>query len=216
MKKLIIIVAAVLFALPSMAQGKSGNYYRLKTLYDILPVGSHNIVFLGDSITDGGEWAEIFENCNVLNRGISGDRAQWLGKRITPIVNGGPKKLFIMIGTNDLRVGNPIGDIIYDVSAIVDIFKEKSPNTEIYIQSVLPVDVTTKRYLETPNRNKEINDLNERYKKLCEKEGLTYIDLNTAMADENGNLRKDMSNDGLHLLPKGYMTWKNIILPFVE
>lgn len=61
--------------------------------------------FLGNSITDGGEWAELFNNRHVKNRGISADRSGWLLDRLDPIINGHPKKLFLMIGTNDLAVG---------------------------------------------------------------------------------------------------------------
>jgi lysophospholipase L1-like esterase len=214
MKKILVFAATLLFALPSM--GQSSYNYRLRSLYEILPVESRNIVFLGDSITDGGEWAEMFGNSNMLNRGISGDRAEWLNDRIDPILNGQPKKLFLMIGVNDLGAGRTVDEIVNDVSRIVDLFQKKSPDTELYIESVLPVDLTNERYAKHQNRNEKITELNNRYKKLCEKERITYIDLNTAMADENGNLRNDMSNDGLHLMAEGYLTWKKAILPYVE
>ena len=64
----------------------------------MLPLHSSDIVFLGNSITDGCEWAELFENRHVKNRGISGDRSGWLLERLDSIIAAHPKKLFLMIG----------------------------------------------------------------------------------------------------------------------
>jgi lysophospholipase L1-like esterase len=214
MKKLIVFAVALLFALPSM--GQSAYNYRSRSMYEAFPVESRNIVFLGDSITDECEWAELFGNHNILNRGISADRALWLGERLDPIVSGHPKKLFLMIGTNDLSADSSIDDIVAAVEAVVNRFQKESPRTELYIESVLPVDVTNERYVKAQDRNEKIAELNNRYKALCAEAGITYIDLNTAMADETGNLRKDLSNDGLHLMSEGYMLWKNLIASHVK
>jgi lysophospholipase L1-like esterase len=214
MKKIIVFAAVLLFALPSM--GQAAYNYRSRSLYEILPVESRNIVFLGDSITDECEWAELFGNYNILNRGISADRALWLSDRLDPIVNGHPKKLFLMIGTNDLSAGSSIDDIVGAVEAVVNRFQKESPDTELYIQSVLPVDMTRERYAKAQDRNEKITELNNRYKALCTEDGITYIDLNTAMADETGNLRADLSNDGLHLMGEGYTVWKQLIASHVK
>ena len=64
-------------------------------------------VFLGNSITDGGEWNELLANPRVKNRGISGDRSSWMLDRLDLIVGGQPRKLFLLIVTNDLAAGIP-------------------------------------------------------------------------------------------------------------
>ena len=97
-------------------------------------------VFLGNSITDGGEWAELFNNRHVKNRGISADRSGWLLDRLDPIINGHPKKLFLMIGTNDLAVGITPEEVAANVEKLLDRFAEESPWTKIYVQSILPVN----------------------------------------------------------------------------
>ena len=100
MKKLLFLAALLAAALPTLAQS-SYNFQR-RSLFEVLPIHSGDIVFLGNSITDGGEWNELLANPRVKNRGISGDRSGWLLDRLDPIVGGHPKKLFLMIGVNDL------------------------------------------------------------------------------------------------------------------
>ena len=103
MKKIVLLAAALLLAVASFAQSEYN--YQKRSLFEQLPIRGNDIVFLGNSITDGGEWAELFNNRHVKNRGISADRSGWLLDRLDPIINGHPKKLFLMIGTNDLAVG---------------------------------------------------------------------------------------------------------------
>ena len=102
MKKAILFAAALFVAVASFAQNEYN--YQKRSLFEQLPIRGNDIVFLGNSITDGCEWAELFNNRHIKNRGISADRSGWLLDRLDPIVNGHPKKLFLMIGTNDGHV----------------------------------------------------------------------------------------------------------------
>ncbi len=214
MKKLLVLAAAVMFVLPAISQ--SAYNYQKRSLFEKLPVTSKDIVFLGNSITDGGEWAEIFGKANIKNRGISGDRAEWMADRLDPIVGGKPQKLFLMIGTNDLYVGTAIDPIVKYIDGVLERFQKESPKTKLYVQSVFPVDVSHERYAKTQNRNEEIVELNKRLEKLCAERGITYIDVHSALKDETGNLRKDVSNDGLHLMGEGYMVWKKVLEPYMK
>lgn len=101
MKRLLILAAALLLTGAAFAQGE--YHFQRRSLFDVLPLHSSDIVFLGNSITDGCEWAELFENRHVKNRGISGDRSGWLLERLDSIIAAHPKKLFLMIGTNEDR-----------------------------------------------------------------------------------------------------------------
>ncbi len=214
MKKIFIFAAAVLFVLPAVSQ--SPYNYQKRTLFEKLPVTSKDIVFLGNSITDGGEWAEIFGMPNIKNRGISADRAEWLAGRLDPIVGGKPKKLFLLIGTNDLSAGQTIDQIVGNIEGVLARFQKDSPKTKLYVQSVFPVDVTNDRYAAAQDRNDKILELNGRLEKLCADRGIVYIDVHSALKDEAGNLRKDLSNDGLHLMGEGYMVWKEVLKPYIK
>lgn len=214
MKKIFLIAVAMLFALPSF--GQAPYYYQRTSLFESLPVMSKDIVFLGDSITDHGEWSELFGNKNIKNRGISADRAVWLGNRLDPIVEGRPKKLFVLIGTNDLSAGVSVEQVAESIGVLIDRFAEDSPKTKVYIQSVFPVDVANERYANAQDRNEQILRLNRMIVELCDDKDVAYIDVHSALKDKDGNLRGDLSNDGLHLTGKGYMVWKKVVEPYVK
>ena len=76
MKKLLFLALLLAAALPTFAQS-SYNFQR-RSLFEVLPIHSNDIVFLGNSITDGCEWAELFDNPRIKNRGISADRTGWM------------------------------------------------------------------------------------------------------------------------------------------
>ena len=131
MKKVILLAAALFVAVASFAQNEYN--YQKRSLFEQLPIRGNDIVFLGNSITDGCEWAELFNNRHVKNRGISADRSGWLLDRLDPIINGHPKKLFLMIGTNDLAVGIAPEEVAANVEKLLDRFAEESPWTKIYV-----------------------------------------------------------------------------------
>ncbi|MCP3895963.1 MAG: sialate O-acetylesterase, partial [Bacteroides sp.] len=83
-------------------------YYQRASLFEELPIDSKDIVFLGNSITNGGEWAELLNNKRVKNRGISGDICQGVYDRLDPILKGKPAKIFLLIGINDISRGTPV------------------------------------------------------------------------------------------------------------
>lgn len=218
MKKILLLAVAVLCASAACAQ--SAYNYQRRSLFDTLPVRPSDIVFLGNSITDGCEWAELFDNRHVKNRGISGDRTGWMLERLDPIVKGRPKKLFLMIGTNDLAAGIAPREVAGNVCRIIERFRNESPWTKIYVQSILPVngadvDVPHKKHWE---RGAEIVETNRLLEDLCagEQKNLMYVDVYSALVDEKGMLDKRYTNDGLHLTGEGYLAWKAVIEKYVK
>ena len=96
MKRIVLLLLGLLLALPQFAQERkySTFYEQRATLFEELPVTSKDIIFLGNSITNGCEWAELFQNKNVKNRGISGDICMGVYDRLDPIVKGKPANYF--------------------------------------------------------------------------------------------------------------------------
>jgi len=121
-----ILTALLLFAAAAVFAQSEYNFQR-RSLFEKLPVTSKDIVFLGNSITDGGEWNELLANPRVKNRGISGDRSSWMLDRLDPIVGGQPRKLFLLIGTNDLAAGTPAAEVVANVRKIVERFQSEGP-----------------------------------------------------------------------------------------
>ena len=215
MKKIVLLAAALLLAVASFAQSEYN--YQKRSLFEQLPIRGNDIVFLGNSITDGGEWNELLANPRVKNRGISGDRSSWMLDRLDPIVGWQPRKLFLLIGTNDLAAGTPAAEVVANVRKIVERFQSESPRTKLYVQSVFPVNDSFKKYAAKHGRHDaDIVAVNKGLQALCAEKGIVYIDLWTLLADKNGKLRADLTNDGLHLMGEGYIVWRDAVLPYVK
>lgn len=188
------------------------TYYEQKvTLFRLLPDEPNEIIFLGNSITDIGEWTEIWNNIKVKNRGISGDNTFGVLARLDEIVSAKPKQIFIMIGINDMARNIPDSIIISNYNKIIQTIQQTSPTTTIIVQSVLPTNNEFTAFKNHQNKTIHITTVNKALKKMCSEKGLTYLNLHDAFLDENGKLNKQYTNDGLHINGYGYMLWKKII-----
>ena len=192
-------------------------YYQRATLFEQLPVDTDDIIFLGNSITNGCEWAELFANPHIKNRGISGDITEGVYDRLYPIVQGKPAKLFLLIGINDVARDSSAQAIVQNIERIVEKIKQETPSTRIYLQSVLPVSDHYKMFEGHTSRRQRIPEINAGLKQLASRHQITYIDLYTHFLDPStGKMNIEYTNDGLHLLGKGYLLWRNIVLPYIN
>lgn len=202
------------FPIKDFAQtiGKFSTYYdQRELLFETLPTSRRDIIFLGNSITDGCEWSELFRNKHCKNRGISGDVCDGVLNRLTTVTKGQPAKVFLMIGINDLgRGGNP-DTIAMKTRQIVKRIKAESPRTKIFIQSVLPVNDYYGRFETHTVRWKDVPVTNKLLQQIAQEEGVTYIDLFPLFANAEGKMNIDYSNDGLHLTGKGYQVWHDAL-----
>jgi len=160
-----------------------------------------SIVMVGDSITAGCEWNELFSRNDIANRGIYGDSTAGVLNRIDSILKLHPSKAFLMIGSNDIASGAPADVIVENYKRIILKLKNSAA---LFVQSTL-----FRRKMEI-GINAEIGVLNERIKSFCLQNNVVYIDLNPALAPR-GYLDKTYSNDGVHLNGEGYLIWKREI-----
>lgn len=190
----------------------NNTYYQGRMeLFNSLPVQKGAIVFLGNSITERGAWGELLPGVKVMNRGIGGDNTFGVLARLEGVVKAQPRKLFLLIGINDLSRGLPEEVILNNYERIVRYIQNHSPGTKIYIQSVLPLyePLTTAAYLK--NKKDSILQLNVGIKQIAGKYGLPYIDLHELFADANGDLKKELTADGIHLKPPAYVMWVDFL-----
>ncbi|MFY0256040.1 GDSL-type esterase/lipase family protein [Chitinophaga sp. 30R24] len=190
----------------------NNTYYQGRMeLFNSLPLQKHAIVFLGNSITERGAWGELLPGIKVMNRGIGGDNTFGVLARLEGVVNAVPRRLFLLIGINDLSRGLPEEVILHNYDRIVGYIRQHSPKTKIYVQSVLPLyePMTTAAYLK--NKKDSIIQLNVGIRKIAAKYNLTFINLHEVFADTNGDLKKDLTIDGIHLRPEGYVVWINYL-----
>lgn len=222
-KNLVLIIGlvccAVLISLTkdaSAQQRKHTTYYEQRaTLFDELETSKKDIIFLGNSITDGGEWSELFQNRHCKNRGISGDVCDGVLDRLTTVTKGQPAKVFLMIGINDLGRGGHPDTVAMKTRQIVRRIKAESPRTKIYIQSILPTNDHYGLFGGHTARWKDIPVTNELLRHVAEEEGVTYIDLFSLFANEEGKMNINYSNDGLHLTGKGYTVWRDAVKKYL-
>lgn len=169
-----------------------------------LPRANTDLLFLGDSITEFGLWSEWFSDRTVANRGVAGDVSQGVLDRLELGVSR-HQKVFLLIGTNDLTCGVPIHQIAANVEAIVKRLLRTNPDTEIFLQSVMP---------RAPSYQGRIEALNTEYRRVATMLGVAYVDLWPVFADGSGGIRSDYSMDQLHLTGEAYRVWAEKLRPY--
>lgn len=188
-------------------------YQHRQSLFENITEISSPIIFLGDSLTDSCEWNEILNHPQIVNRGIMGDTTDGVLNRLSPILASQPRQIFLMIGINDLARKKDFSGILVNYQQILATIKQQSPQTEVYVKSVLPINKTL--FEKGPN-NEMIRTLNTQLQRLSENYSYAYIDLHSQLVDENQQLDERYTLDGLHLNGTAYLIWKAAIENYVE
>jgi len=178
------------------------------SLFEVLPKTNDEIIFIGDSLTNGCEWSELFQNAKIKNRGIVSDNSAGVLNRIDKTLESKPTKIFLMIGVNDLSSDIPLNSIIRNYIGIIKKIKSISVSTEIFIQSILP---TNNNLYKGKATNDKIKTLNEKLINIADEYNLIYMDIFSHLINADGQLDEKYSNDGVHLLGLGYLVWKQTI-----
>ncbi len=177
-------------------------YERWVSQFERFDVQPGDTVFLGDSITEGGSWHELFPHSNVRNRGIGGDVTAGVLTRLDRIITGQPAQLFLLIGTNDLSARVSQTEIVANIVEIVDRIRTESPPTEVFVQSILPRGANFRGRIETLNTALETAIAGK----------AAWVNLYPLFLDEAKTAIDDsLSNDNLHLMGKGYLIWRDAI-----
>lgn len=178
-------------------------------VFSQLPNDSSEIIMLGNSLTHNFEWNEIFNDVNIKNRGINGDITMGVLQRLDEVLESNPLKIFIEIGINDIQQGIAQEEILKNYNAIIEKIQLNSPETKIYIQSILPSSI--RLYGNGKTTPEYIKELNTELKSYCKTQNITYIDLFSAFENKGKlNVKYDIG-DELHLNGAGYLLWCQII-----
>ncbi|TLD70810.1 G-D-S-L family lipolytic protein [Phragmitibacter flavus] len=192
----------------------SPAYQARANTYAVLPPQEATIIFAGDSITDFCPWNELLRR-PALNRGIAGDTIEGLRHRLDKILQHHPKQLFLMIGINDLRIGRPSSEVMADYRNLVVQIQTTSPQTQLFLQSVLPInsDVwrsTTGMNL-SPAVTQSIKEFNTEMATIADGQKIIYIDLYSTMVSNGNQLDPRYTSDGIHLNGSGYLKWHEVL-----
>ena len=167
-----------------------------------------NIVFFGDSITEGYNLQKFYEEMPVINSGTSGLTTNDLleiMKEDVYVFN--PTKVVLLIGINDMNKTDDDLSIVENIKTITSSINEKRPKAKIYIESIYPVDRDRYSILVDNNvDNDRIRKVNKMIEELCKEKGYVFINMFDELNDPNlDKLIYEYSKDGLHLNDEGYV-----------
>ena len=175
------------------------------------PNSRKDIIFLGNSITDGVDWVELVGNRHAKNRGISGDITYGVLERLDEVIEGKPAKVFILIGINDISRNIPDARILQNYQRMVTRIKQGSPKTRIYLQTLMPVNSSFGKFPNHYNKDQHLLAVNQGLRELAAREQVTLIDLYPAFLDNQNRLQAAYTHDGLHLTALGYQKWAELL-----
>ena len=188
-------------------------YYNCNEGKYIVP---ENVVFLGDSITNYYDLDKYYPDNNVVNSGISGNVADdILSDMYNRVYKYNPSKVFLLIGTNQIPIGDSDDRILDGIKHIIDDIRENRPYAKIYIESIYPVNKKINEIKVKNRENRRIVKLNKRIKQLSkDKDYVEYINVYDRLLDGDV-LNEDYSYDGLHLNDKGYEVVTDVLKGFL-
>jgi lysophospholipase L1-like esterase len=171
----------------------------------------NNLLLIGDSITEGFNTKELLPNINIVNKGVSGDSTFETINRIEESwFDSEPELIFICIGTNDLPRDTSDETILSNIKKIALRIKDHYPDGKIFLMPLFPT-------LDNPPRpNSRIVSLNIKIKYLTDELSCGFFNTYPHFADNQGNLKSEFTNDGLHLTDRAYKHWSELIIKFIE
>jgi lysophospholipase L1-like esterase len=183
--------------------------------------GKFDLVFVGDSITDGWRkggrqvWDKYYGPRHALNLGIGGDRTEHVLWRIQQGELDGlkPKAVVLMIGTNNTgkeKDGSPrnsTAEVIEGVTAVVKSIRAKLPQSKVLLLAVFP-----RGTVDAPQRA-QIKEINAAIAKLADGKMIQCLDIGKVFLADDGSIPKTIMPDLLHPNAKGYQLWADAMEP---
>ncbi|MGE4287251.1 MAG: GDSL-type esterase/lipase family protein [Salinivirgaceae bacterium] len=172
------------------------------------------ILFIGDSLTQWGNWNELFPQSDIENLGLAGDKTIDIIQRIPLYRTKQTSTIFLMVGINDLANGIPVASVLMNYNTLVNQMHQYWPTAKIHLLSVLPVEYES--FTHTAIYPQNVEKLNEGIAALATETKAFYIDMTRAFSNGNGNLNPMYTYDGLHLNNAGYLVWKKEIETYLQ
>ena len=184
------------------------------------------IVFTGSSLMEMFPINKLLkehgDDTVIYNRGIGG----FISDELLAVIDVCatdlmPSKVFINIGTNDLSWSSiPISQLMDNYDKIITAIEKAVPDVKIYLMAYYPVNFEAaseemKECLKI-RTNEKINAANAEVKKLAEKHGQRYIDINRNLKDDRGRLKAEYTIEGMHINEDGYRAVYDDIMAFVK
>lgn len=205
----------------------SDHYYKRYAEFEKeKPIGNQDIVFLGNSLTEGGEWSKYFAETQarlvkkggaIRNRGIVGDDAVGMYERLHQILPGKPKKMFLLVGVNDISHHISADSVLVLVDKVVGKIRGELPQTKLYLQSLLPINGEKNRYKTMTGKAEVIREVNTGLERMAKRYGIKFINLYEHFTvPHSTELKPELTSDGLHINKEGYVIWVQQIKKYVK
>ena len=196
------VVAASIYPTPRIY---TDHYYkRFLQFMDEPAITSKDIVLT----EGGGNGNPRLNKKNIRNRGIIGDEVMGIYDRLHQILPGHPEKLFLLAGVNDISHDLTADSIVSMIRMTVERIQRESPDTKLYLQSLLPFDESFRRYKKLTGKTDMVPEINAQLEVLAKDHKITFINLFPLFTEKGTNvLRKELTSDGLHLNEEGYKIW---------
>lgn len=192
-------------------------YERFNDDVAIAKAGNVDLLFIGDSITQGWPsplWDEYFGQYHPANFGIGGDHTGNILWRLqnTDLSNLHPKVIVLLIGINNFfHNGDQPDDVFQGVKAVVDLLRTEFPDSKILLNGILP----HKEHANDPMREKII-ETNQKILTLGDHSSVYYRDYGSLFLTEDGTLITALMPDTLHPAEPGYRVWADAMLPQLQ
>ncbi|MCW1883701.1 sulfatase-like hydrolase/transferase [Luteolibacter flavescens] len=177
--------------------------------------GGYDLVFIGDSITQGWEgggkatWDKYYAHRNALNLGFSGDRTEQVLWRLMngELENVDPKLFVLMIGTNNTGHRQDDPEMTADgIKLILELLQDRKPDAKVLLLSIFPRGAKPEEPL------RQLNDqINARIKSFADGERVQWLEVSDAFLDDEKVLAKEIMPDFLHPNDVGYAIWAKVI-----
>ena len=166
-----------------------------------------SIAFLGDSITNHGNWESWFPDRQTYNLGVSGNTTDDVIERIDQVVELHPDAVALLVGTNDLGQRKSVEHLVRNIEYLLVTLRRGLPGTRMLVQSIMP------RGAEFAER---VQDANRHLRQFAPSVNAQYLDLWPALAGSSDEISPEFSDDKLHLTPAGYEAWLSELRPALE
>jgi lysophospholipase L1-like esterase len=177
-------------------------------------------VLLGDSLSLWFPPEQLPSDRSWLNQGMSGETTAAMLKRLSFLDETKPQTILVMAGINDLKLGVSDEDLLTNYRTMVQTLKQKHPDSELIIQSILPHSGESMTAEERDRllavSNEQISKLNQKLATLAKEEQVLFLNLNPLFSNNEGMLRSDLTTDGLHLSTAGYLVWSTALQTFSQ
>ncbi len=162
-------------------------------------------VVVGDSLSQWLPTDMLPQDRFWLNQGISGDTTQGVLNRLDSFASTRPDVIHVMAGVNDLKNGASDAQVLANLEQIMQRLRQQHPDARIVVHSILPT-----RLANIPSDR--IRALNVQIERSALQQQVVYLDLHPSFTDDAGQLRYELTTDGLHLSRLGYQVWQIALL----